>query len=547
MWPGLRSWDVPSRASRSASLAAAGFDASTVLFADGSTRRCYGESVIRMVDSADITGRADIIFALPFRVRSASVLPGLSGWEAALTSLGVACLDDSEARGSADLLIAPGDAPPPGTDTPGVILEGRRAGRRGGASGYAWHRLVALPNVADPEVLLPVHSPAQVRYALRRSPPAVAWKRLRNRVIVPLLAAGVPPIGLTPSAVGARDRGPPLLVAVASNELGLPGGLEWVLFPAQGGDPLTRATFHLFPQGEAEPEWVLKFARVSGYTESFDRDERGLALAAGSGELVRSHAPRLLGRFAGEELNASVETAAVGQSLVSYLTTSADSRSAKLRLIEEIAEWSIGAGVETAGSPEELEPERRRLKEEVVPAWAGLGASASLVDQLPPLVGVMQHNDLGTWNIVVRPEAAGASRFTVLDWESARPDGMPLWDLWYFLYLALAELDGLSGIGEAELRDRERHAVALFRGELPSSEVFFRWTRRGVEACGVPADAVGALATLSFLHHGLSQSAREAAVREHAEGAEALEMLPPRLGRHWLSDPALGPGWDRWR
>jgi hypothetical protein len=24
-------------------------------------------------------------------------------------------------------------------------------------------------------------------------------------------------------------------------------------------------------------------------------------------------------------------------------------------------------------------------------------------------------------------------------------------------------------------------------------------------------------------------------------------MLPPRLARHWLTDPALGPGWDRWR
>jgi hypothetical protein len=511
------------------------------------TRRCYVESVIRMVDSAAISGRADILFALPFRARSAVVLPGLSGWEAALTSLGVRCLDDSEAqRGNPDLLIAPGHSPPPGTNAPGAILEGRGAGRRTRASGYVWRRLVALPNVADPEVLLPVRSQAQVRYALRRSPPAPAWKRLRNRVIVQLLAAGVPPFGLTPSAVGARDPGPPFLVAAATTEVGLPVELDWLLIPAQG-DPLTRATFHLFPQGEAEPEWVLKFARVSGYAESFDRDERGLGLAAGSGELVRSHAPRLLSRFVGEELNASVETAAVGRSLVSYLTASRDRRSAKLRLIEEIAEWSVAAGVETATPPEELESERKRLKEEVIPGWADSGATPDLVDELPPLPAVMQHNDLGTWNIVVRPEAAGGSRFTVLDWESSRPRGMPLWDLWYFLHLALAELDGLSGIGVAELRDRERHAVELFRGELPSSEILFRWTRRGVEASRVPPEAVGSLATLSFLHHGLSQAAREQAVQEHASGAEALQMLPPRLARRWLSDPGLGPGWDSWR
>jgi hypothetical protein len=443
-------------------------------------------------------------------------------------------------------VISPGAIPPPATRAPGAILEGRGAGRRTAASGYQWRRLVALPNVSDPEVLLPVRSPAQVRYALRRSPPAPVWKRLRNQVIVPLLAAGVPPFGLTPSAVGAREAGPPFLVTAAITEFGLPEGLEWLLFPGLG-DPLTRATFHLFAPGEAEPEWVLKFARVSGYAESFDRDERGLKMAAGSGELARSHAPRLLGRFVTQELNASVETAALGRSLVSYLTASRDPRSAKLGLIDEIAEWVIAASVETAAAPERLEPELLRLKEEVIAGWAAAGASPALVDGLPPLAAVMQHNDLGTWNIVVRPGSAGLCRFTVLDWESARAHGMPLWDLWYFLHLALAELDGLSGIGEAELRDRERHAVELFRGELPSSDVLFRWTRRAVEACDVPVDAVGSLATLSFLHHGLSQAAREEAVQEHAEGGSALEMLPPRLARHWLTDPALGPGWDRWR
>jgi phosphotransferase family enzyme len=500
-----------------------------------------------MVDSPAMTGRADIIFALPFRARSAMVLPGLSGWEAALTSLGVRRLDESEAqRDNPDLVIAAGRTPPPGTNAPGAVLEGWGAGRRLRASGYVWRRLVALPNVEDPEVLLPVRMPTQVRYALGRSPPGPAWKRLRNRLIVPLLAAAVPPFGLTPSAVGSREPGLPFLVAAAIEALELPGGLEWLLFPGQG-DPLTRATFHLFAVGETEPEWVLKFARVTGYADSLDRDERGLALANAAGEPVKGHAPRLVGRFECEGLHASVETAALGRSLVSYLISSAEPRSAKLKLIEEIAKWVVDASVATAAPPERLEPERLRLREEVIPAWADAGASASLVDDLPPLAGVLQHNDVGTWNIVVRPGSAGASRFTVLDWESALPLGMPLWDLWCFLYPALAELDGLSGIGEPELRDRERHAVELFRGELPSSEVLFRWTRRGVEACGVPPDAVGPLATLSFLHHGLEQSLREEAVREYAHGASALETLPPRLARRWLSDPGLGPRWDRWR
>ncbi len=494
-----------------------------------------------------MTGRADIIFALPFRPRSTMVLPGLSGWEEALISLGVRCLSGAEAEERPpDLLVTPGATLPAAASPRGAILEGRGAGRRTRGSGYDWRRLLALPNVEDPEVLLPVRMPTQVRYALRRSPPAPTWKRLRNRLIVPLLAAGVPPFGLTPSAVGSREPGAPFLVAAAIAALGLPGDLEWLLFPGEG-DPLTRATFHLFADGETEPEWVLKFARVTGYADSFDRDERGLALASAAGEPVKGHAPRLVGRFESEGLHGSVETAALGRSLVSYLTSPAEPRSKKLAMIEEIAEWVIATGVATSAPPERLAPERMRLREEVIPAWAHAGASPALVDELPPLAAVMQHNDLGTWNIAVRPGSAGASRFTVLDWESARALGMPLWDLWYFLHLALAELDGFSGIGERELRDRERHAVELFRGELPTSEILFRWTRRGVEACGVPPDAVGSLATLSFLHHGVSQSARAEAVREHAQASQALETLPPRLALHWLSDAALGPRWDRWR
>ena len=42
---------------------------------------------------------------------------------------------------------------------------------------------------------------------------------------------------------------------------------------------------------------------------------------------------------------------------------------------------------------------------------------------------VFQHGDPGPWNVVVT--ADGSPGF--LDWESADPDGMPLWDLFHFL------------------------------------------------------------------------------------------------------------------
>jgi hypothetical protein len=42
---------------------------------------------------------------------------------------------------------------------------------------------------------------------------------------------------------------------------------------------------------------------------------------------------------------------------------------------------------------------------------------------------VFQHGDPGTWNALVTP----SGRVTFLDWEAAEPQGLPLWDLFYFI------------------------------------------------------------------------------------------------------------------
>jgi thiamine kinase-like enzyme len=42
---------------------------------------------------------------------------------------------------------------------------------------------------------------------------------------------------------------------------------------------------------------------------------------------------------------------------------------------------------------------------------------------------VFQHGDPGTWNAIITPE----DEVTFLDWEAAEPQGIPLWDLFYFL------------------------------------------------------------------------------------------------------------------
>jgi hypothetical protein len=70
--------------------------------------------------------------------------------------------------------------------------------------------------------------------------------------------------------------------------------------------------------------------------------------------------------------------------------------------------------------------------------------------------------------------------------------------------------------------------------------------RDAVTELEIPPGAVGALATLCWLHHGLSPLVR----RDSLEGLGVADE-PPLHGTElnagvWLSDPALGVAWDRW-
>jgi hypothetical protein len=267
---------------------------------------------------------------------------------------------------------------------------------------------------------------------------------------------------------------------------------------------------------------------------------RHLRLAHAAGPLIAARTPRLVARFDVDEVHASLETAAAGRRLRDVLRTPGDP-GAKLTLIDRIAAWIVELGRLTKSSPEALEAERRRLRSDVVPRWSEVGVRADLVDTLPPLAAVTQHNDLGTWNLV-----ADADDFVVVDWENATEAGLPLWDLLYFLGDALVLLDG-SDAREHAPEQLPPRLVRLFAGEAPSSPLLFSWIRRAAETAAVPPEAVGAVATLCWLSHSLSAGAH------NVDLAALTPLHPPRLhglegmARAWMGHPALGPNWSTWQ
>jgi hypothetical protein len=408
-----------------------------------------------------------------------------------------------------------------------VIIEGSsERAFRGGE--YDVRRLLLRPTRERPTLALPLDQQAPVSYALERwSVVDRRWKTARMQVARVLVSRGLFPSWASPLVtVATHTAGPPALVA-AAGELGVPSDVSWFLTFGQG-DALSRNAFQLFRVGSGQPEWILKFARVAGYSERFDNDERGLQLARAAGDVVAAHTPRLLGRFDVDGIHASLETAAAGGRRRDVLLRPGD-RTTKLRLIERIGAWILELGRLTQTSPEAMAAERARLR-------ALGGVPPELVDELPPLPAVTQHNDLGTWNVV-----ADEADFVVVDWENVRKDGLPLWDLLYFLGDAFVLLDGSADPGQLPAR-----MVRLFAGEAPSSPLLFAWVRRAVAAAAVPPESVGAIATLCWLSHSLSVGAH------NADLATFTPRDPPRLhglegiARAWMAHPALGPGWSAW-
>jgi hypothetical protein len=482
--------------------------------------------------------RADPRFLLPVPVERAVVLGDLAPWAHGLRQAGVEVALGDGGSATPQLAVAPARRAREAVATGAgmILLEGRRGTVGLQRAGLEARRYIPTPSLEAPNHLVPVHFPHATRYAIEHwSVPTDLARRVRNRAAVELLSRGVFPEVRPLLSVGLRRPGPPFFL-VAAEECGVARDSEWFM-TLGGGDALSRGVFHVFARGEDEPSRIVKFARVLDYPDAFDRDERGLRLARAAGPEVAARVPTVLGRLEVAGLHASVEVAAVGERLTDMLLRPGP-RAGKLAVIEAVADWILEVGRRTAAPPETLAAERRRLAETVVPRWSGFGIPGDLVDAVPAVPAVLQHNDAASWNVIAR----GAGAFTLIDWEAAKEHGFPLWDLVYFLAEALRQLDGVVA---REARDA--HTAGLFRGELESSDILFRWIARAVEQHGIPEDAVGAIVTLCWLHHGVSYLERAEARDQLAAGTRWGEVDVERVARLWVTEPGLGPSWSAWR
>jgi hypothetical protein len=455
--------------------------------------------------------RAGILFGLPERVETATILAGAESWREPLEEAGVRLV--AMHAEPVDLVVAPAKLARAATTlgAASVVVVGRGGARALRRAGYTTRRFLPLPSLAHPSLFVPVDRPRVARYALSNlSVPAGLVKTLRNVAARILVTARLPLPGTV--VLASRAAGQPSTLRPATG-LGLPAELDWLLVL---GRAVERSAFFLFPRRAKQPSWVLKFSPEDRGDDPFLGDERGARLVRDIGGTLAEHAPRLVGVSTGGERPVTVETAAVGAPLV-YRLRAPGRRAAKRALVQAVGRWLVDVAAAT------VEPGRaEEALAELVFADGIVEETGADVDELREGLGmlpaVLEHRDLAPTHVLATRDS-----FSVIDWEEATRTGLPLADLAFFLAQVLPILDG-------ELDDprigRHEAFARLFRGQSPSAPLLFELLDDACRRLEVAPDAVPALLSLTWLR-------LSAGPRRH-------------LAEAWFGDPELGPAWPVW-
>src|SRR5438128_315111 len=307
---------------------------------------------------------------------------------------------------------------------PAVVVDGppavARALRR---AGYGTARLFSLPVEGTPVLFADLNGRNAARYAaVHGIVHAERWRTVRNAVVGAALGYGIAPPFRRLVTIAAEPPQPPALIEGARVLGASPE--TWIMQVSPGG-VVRRNAFLLFDRSARFPSLALKFGRVREMTTPFDREAAGYEVVAAAGPVVAAHTPSYLGRFEVDGFHASLETAAVGERLSTFLRRPLN-RATKLQTLDRVATWLVRVAQSTALPPGSLADERTWLQSEAIPHWDNrlLEQVAGELDGAP---ATFQHRDLAEENVVVR-----RGTFTVVDWEWAQSAGLPFGDLVYF-------------------------------------------------------------------------------------------------------------------
>ena len=304
---------------------------------------------------------------------------------------------------------------------------------------------------------------------------------------------------------------PPQYLGTLAQEAGIDTrNFDWGLV-ARGDYSSRKVLFFMFAREETrsgglEPTYVVKMVRDSIYNPRLENEYRALVWLheEGIGALETLPAVAFWGYHNG--LAIIGETAIEGapfRERTTYTET--------CPYLHSVLDWFVQLGATTADHSAATSQKAAEVLQTLLDRFNEIyhlttEQKAFLSEQLAIIAHnhrsfplVFQHGDPGTWNIMATPGQSVA----LLDWEAAEPQGIPLWDLFYFMRSYCVGAARTQGI-----HDRLQGFTKLFLADTPLSRVMLDTMERYSTRIGLESALIEPLFYLCWVHRALKEATR---------------------------------------
>lgn len=312
--------------------------------------------------------------------------------------------------------------------------------------------------------------------------------------------------GVLVGSTTTLDSQPPAYLVELAATAGIDlTGYRWVL-SAKGEYSTRKVLFFLMAPGAETPTYIVKMTRSAAFNYRLENEYAALAAlyAKGIGNPQTFPKPLFVGRHA--------DLSIVGESIVQGEPFARKSqRNANCPALQAAIQYLINLGTATAdhsaASPQAVAHALQTLFDQFQAIYQLTPAQqAFLAEQIQQVAKssaalplVFQHGDPGPWNMLVTPDGQVA----LLDWEAAETQGIPLWDLFYFLRSYALDCARAQGIN-----DGLRGFQSQFLADTPLSRLIVATVNRYCQTIDLPAHLVLPLFYTCWMHRALKEATR---------------------------------------